>query len=220
MITYDQVTFDQGMLPIATVDVPGDVASTTGLFQATADFAREYGGQFVRDVLEQVEGLDPEYPLIVDSKIHMLKPGWLPCIPGWHVDFAPGWLDVVDWSAVDPKEQHWMAISSGVSATEYVVGFAGSSRALSLSIPRAPRVNGFLSKAVELYKPGLEIHEVEPGVVYQFSQLTLHRGVPAVVAGWRQFVRVSATRLRLPLDGRRLQASQVYILARDEHAGW
>lgn len=188
------------------------VRQSGALLQADADFAKRYGGDFVRSVVEGVERRNLKYPLLVDSKVHMVKPGWYPGIPGWHVDFAPHWESVVEWKDVDPNERHFMAISSGVSCTEFLAD------TLSLPIPRAPKANGYIARLVEALGESVQKVSVEPNQVYEFGQLHIHRVTPAVASGWRMFVRVSATKLRPVLNEVRSQASQVYIT--DINAGW
>lgn len=216
MITMDRVAFSRASIvaPLPSVDAE-TVSRTLGLLQADEAFARTNGGEFVRACVEAVrKHADPDYPLIVDSKVHMLKPGWFPGIPGWHVDFAPGYEDVVNWAAVDENEMHFMAISSDISRTEFVES------PFSLDVPRVPRVNGFLSKAVELYRPALSFMRVCERTLYAFDQRALHRVTPAQWDGWRLFVRISATKLRTARNHIRTQASQTYILHDEKDNGW
>ena len=191
-----------------------EVARTPGLLQADAAFAKRMGGSFVAEAVSRVEAIGLTTPLIVDTKIHMLKDGWYPGIPGWHVDFAPDWTNVVNWSRIDPAEQHFMAVSHPVSLTEFV------GRPLTLSLPRIPRINGLLSRIVEAYAfdGDLPRATVRPRRLYRFGQLDLHRVAPALGSGWRLFVRISATRLRTPLNQVRAHDSQVYIT--NPNAGW
>ena len=189
-----------------------DVKNLKQLFMCDTNFAYEHGGPFVRAFLKEIP--ITKYPLVIDTKIHMLKRGWYPGIPGWHIDFAPGWESLVEWDKVDPEERHFAAFSSNVSCTEYIA------TPVLLHTPRVYRINGILSKQVEAIYENLGIIKPSAHQIYEFGQMNLHRVTPATGSGWRLFVRASATKLRKPVNEIRTQASQVYILAKDEHSGW
>lgn len=71
------------------------------LFSATPKFAWENGGPITRDFLALFFGISlaDEASWVLrdskvgnycfDSRVHMLMPGWFPCIPGWHHDDVP-----------------------------------------------------------------------------------------------------------------------------------
>jgi len=143
----------------------------------------------------------------------MLKQGWYPGIPGWHMDFAPGWESITDFSQIDPNEQHFAVISHAVSQTMYLT------EPIQLNAPQVPRLNGYLSRQLAALGDTVRTAVVEPLIVYRFGQLDLHRVMPAKSSGWRLFVRASHTKLRHPRNEIRTQ-QQVYILEADEHAGW
>jgi len=189
------------------------VRATPQLFWASEDFARQHGGAVVRDLLDVLPPPRTGYWYIVDSKVHMLKPGWYPGIPGWHLDFAPGWETHINWNMIDPYERHWCLVSHDVSLTEYL------SDPIRLNVPDVRQLNGYLSRQVAALGETVRMERVRPMVVYEFGQMDLHRVKPALGAGWRLFVRVSQTKLRKPLNEIRTQ-QQVYILAEDQHNGW
>lgn len=191
------------------------IKKTNQLFMADYDFAYKMGGPFVRSFLEFMPRIIPHgYNWVIDSKVHMLKPGWYPGIPGWHLDFAPGWENIVNFSKVDVREQHFCAISHGHSRTEFL------NQPIELNVFDVPKINGLLSKQVDALYPHLRKFNAYPGTIYKFSQLDLHRVTGATSSGWRLFVRASITKLRKPVNEIRNVGSQVYILADDEHSGW
>src|SRR6185295_1574269 len=74
-----------------------EVMETPQLFQADYEFAAEHGGSFVCKIISRLPTGVSGYRWIIDTKVHMLKLGWYPGIPGWHVDFAPNWTGIVNW---------------------------------------------------------------------------------------------------------------------------
>lgn len=58
-------------------------------YRADMGFAWKHGGPITQDFL----GLLPQdwydSPVTIDSRVHMLMPGWYPCIPGMHHDDIP-----------------------------------------------------------------------------------------------------------------------------------
>lgn len=61
-------------------------------YRASADYAYRLGGPIVRRFIDALPlSKDFKY-LSIDSRVHMLMPGWMPCIGGWHCDdfYRPG----------------------------------------------------------------------------------------------------------------------------------
>ena len=68
------------------------------LYSASWNFARKYGGPLTNQVMGRSARavkfmLDTQidtYPyLVIDTRVHMLMPGFYPAIPGWHCDATP-----------------------------------------------------------------------------------------------------------------------------------
>lgn len=74
------------------------IIDETMLFCSGWDFAYENSGPITREILDKLSlefGRDSEmvsdnYPYpVVDTRVHMLMPGMVPAIPGWHCDNVP-----------------------------------------------------------------------------------------------------------------------------------
>jgi hypothetical protein len=57
------------------------------LFACDVSTASELAGPVTRAWLDALPQLDA--PAIIDTRVHMLIPGFWPCIPGWHHDDVP-----------------------------------------------------------------------------------------------------------------------------------
>ena len=67
-----------------------EVKNEPMLFSCNFEYALILGGPLTARFLA---ALPPEFlmakDLIIDSRVHMLMPGWFPCIPGYHHDDVP-----------------------------------------------------------------------------------------------------------------------------------
>lgn len=74
------------------------IKATPGLWHASWDDALRYGGEVTRHVLGSVDLRGDRKHVIVDTKVHMLLPGFMPAIPGWHTDGVPRWDAELGWN--------------------------------------------------------------------------------------------------------------------------
>ena len=65
------------------------IEGTPNLRRASLHNALLFGGPLVRKCLEQAPIVGDHRHILVDTKVSMLMPGWLPAIPGWHTDGVP-----------------------------------------------------------------------------------------------------------------------------------
>jgi len=66
-----------------------EIKLTPQLWNADLDTALLYGGDLTRAALGAMNIRGDKKHIIVDSKVHMLMPGFYPAIPGWHNDGTP-----------------------------------------------------------------------------------------------------------------------------------
>jgi hypothetical protein len=152
----------------------------------------------------------PHGEYIVDSRTHMLKPGWLPCIGGWHYDEvkrdAEGKLD---WDNNIDKTHYLLILDFGTgSMTQYV----------NMSIPEIKnyeKLNSLIKVAEE--DLCIDIETCDNNSIYMFDCLDAHKGQKATGDGWRYFIRATANTQREYTNEIRYQ-TQVYI--EDEYKGW
>lgn len=200
---------------------PAQIKNEPMLFSASYDFARNHGGPITDDFLDCLAmdyGHLLDDKLVIDSRVHMLMPGWYPCIPGWHHDDVPRTRrdGQPNYRKLDYKSKHFAVVVGDCSLTQFLYG------KISLDIPRLGRtiykdwneqINHILGGTRR--KPGLI--PVQPGLPIYFDWQTFHRGMPATKNGWRMFIRASWDTDRPKLDEIRNQ-TQVYMS--ELEAGW
>ncbi len=168
------------------------------LFSASVRFARQAGGPLTRMLLEvadwqlqQMESycsITDQY-VVIDTRSHMLMPGFRPAIGGWHCDAYPrgGYDEQPDLTAGKANNHHIVAFVSdqngGVSQTEFVTA------PIEASEIDPERVWSSVHRAVQAARPTTMFEQ--DGEVLRFSQQTLHRASSAHARGWRWWFRAS-----------------------------
>lgn len=174
------------------------------LFSATPRFAWDNGGPITRDFLSLYFGItladdaqwvlrDSKYSNFnFDSRVHMLMPGWFPCIPGWHHDDVPRSRSDGQPNYVNPEyhSKHVLALVNGdICPTEFAVGKA--------DYIEPPLYSGPIYKhwhtAVEqdIADGVMERVSVPTNRLIHFNNQSFHQGTRAVKNGWRWFGRLT-----------------------------
>lgn len=182
-------------------------------FGADYDYALEFGGDITREFLKAL----PESwytDLILDSRCHMLMPGWYPAIPGWHLDDIPrdksGQPDLNDSR---PPALHMAAIVD--CGTGSLTEFCRPITELPRKVAAGSRLWGVHDQLINHENPPREA--VENLEVFPFTVGNYHRATPARHSGWRFFIRASVQSTRQHQNVIRTQ-TQVYMPAIG--AGW
>jgi hypothetical protein len=209
--------------------LPDLVKVTPGLWNCDPDDAARYGGELTRAALGAMALRNDRKYVVVDTKVHMLMPGFWPAIPGWHTDGAPrgpnfnpaagGPPDI--WRQEDPAARsprfHLLVTGEGC-----LTQFAQD--AIDLSIPVAPtpdlyrHVSHLVNAAVEV--GAVRTAHVELCTAWEWDWWALHQGVVAEHSEWRFLMRVTETDYLAPQrDLRQIIRTQhqVYVPA---EFGW
>ncbi len=183
------------------------------LYSASPEFAMEHGGPLTEEFLTHVPMEDG---WVIDSKVVMLKPGWMPAIGGWHCDAVRRPNGQPDFSATPDTDEHIVAVI-GEPRIIWIT------EPITLIVPREGKVWPTLSRQLEAMTTGLG---PEPGLlttgrfpdrsVIKFGTYDLHRTQVAEESGWRFFIRASKANHRPHNEIRR----QVQVYVESEMAGW
>lgn len=200
-------------------DWPDDIIKNEPmLFSTSIDFALKHAGPITRTFMR---ALPPSWigddSVIVDSRVHMLMPGWYPCIPGFHHDDVPRGLPNGQPTYDRPayKSEHMMGLVNGeICPTVFALG-----RHELPVVPEGKVVYETWHPIVEeqLRAGTLERHECPTGRLVEFDWQTMHAGQAARVAGWRWFIRLSRKTHRKAMNEIR---NQVQVYLDRVNAGW
>jgi hypothetical protein len=178
------------------------------LFNCDAVCAYELGGAITRSFLDAVGERGAHG--VFDSRVHMLMPGWYPCIPGWHHDDVPRSRSDGQPNYVNPeyRAKHVLGLVNGdICPTQFAVG--------SCDMPDIPigktiyeRWNDEIDGMVE-YGLLKQVDAPSNQLVF-FDCDSFHRGTRARGGGWRWFGRLSVGTGRKPSNELRRQV-QVYM---------
>jgi hypothetical protein len=186
-------------------------------FNCSWQFAYDNGGEPTRKFLEALPKHLQNDKTIIDSRVHMLMPGWFPCIPGFHHDDVPRERKDKQPEYHNPsyRSQHALILyNGGICPTEFAVGESEFPE-----VPIGQTCYKVWHPIVDrMCKDGtLTSVMAPPNTVVFFNDRTWHQGTRALESGWRLFIRATWDTGRIPTNEIRRQV-QVYL----EHPmeGW
>jgi hypothetical protein len=167
-------------------------------WSATPNFAMINGGPITQAfltacALELPFGAITDKSCCFDSRVHMLMPGWFPCIPGWHHDDVPRSRPdgQPNYDTPEFKSQHVLALVNGdICPTEFAVGKTGM-----------PDIPLFSERPIYSHWHGIVERDIEEGILkrtpvpsnrlIRFNWQSFHQGTRAVKRGFRWFGRLT-----------------------------
>ena len=178
-------------------------------FRASYDFCQQHAGPITAEFLKALPQAWKTDTLCIDSRVHMLMPGWFPCIPGYHHD------DVVrSRSDGQPNYhdtnncQHIFALINGhLAPTKFAIG------QIELEEPQHGQIiyKHWHQNIVDAINTG-QLAEVSApsNKLIEFDYQAFHTGTRAVENGWRWFIRATRYASYPPQNEIRRQV-QVYL---------
>ena len=189
------------------------------LFGCDVPTAYSLGGPLTHAFLNELLLAWPEEHLIIDSRVHMLMPGWLPCIPGFHHD------DVArtrsdgqpNYDEMPYRSRHCMALINGdIAPTCFAIGECDMP---PIDGP-APIYRRWHSEVENLiFKGDLKPRLAPSGRLVFFDWQSFHQGTRAVASGWRWFIRASRDTARVNRPANELRR-QVQVYLDNAMEGW
>lgn len=180
------------------------------LFSCDLDHARELGGPITNLILDEMPFTWNHQDLIIDTRVHMLMPGWFPCIPGWHHDDVPRSLNNGQPNYYNPEyySNHLACVvNAQVAPTEFALGTCSFP-----DIKSGEKYYQVWHKMVDeaILAGKLNRVSIKDSVITEFDWNTWHQGVRAVMNGWRFFFRATRFTQVKPKNELRKQV-QVYL---------
>lgn len=188
------------MIPTGTIEQPpeNEIKNTFGLWNASLDDAVRYGGELTRQAIQAMNLRHDRKNIIVDTKIHMLMPGWSPAIPGWHTDGAPrdefknpqgkGKPDTFAQEGDERYNRYHILVTGNGCLTQYI------NQPVCIYIPEEPSydVYAVMSQNVKerlTVTPNI-VSTLPSCTVMEFDWWDIHTGVVATKKEWRYLIRV------------------------------
>lgn len=194
--------FRSGFRPMGhfATDIANDAIKNEPMFfNSDAAFALENGGAITRAFFDSLPEGWLDVPIVFDSRVHMLMPGWYPAIPGFHHDDVPrpdipvGQHFITagqpDYDNPRYRSRHILGlVNAEIAPTEFAFG--------ECTMPEV--ADGDLiyrrwhSEVEELLDTGCmqRVKAPDRTLIY-FDCDAFHQGTKAVSSGWRWFGRLS-----------------------------
>jgi hypothetical protein len=201
-------------------DFPDAVVKNEPMFfNCDLEYSYLKGGDITRKFLD---GLPDDWKLddvVLDSRVHMLMPGWYPCIPGWHHDDVPRSTPTGQPNYVNPeyRSEHLMGlVNAHLAATSLIHG------TVEVSEPDHDKtIYQVWHPQVQAQVDSGKVHALsaQSGSYVQFDCNTFHTGTKAVGNGWRWFTRLSRNTNRVKFITNEMRR-QVQVYMDDPTQGW
>lgn len=208
MLIESRISFGGKVLRDFSVD---EIKNEPMLFSCNAFYATALSGPLTKAFLDALPNTWREAPdLIVDSRVHMLMPGWFPAIPGYHHDDVPRSRcdGQPNYETPEYRSEHvLMLVNADVCPTQFAIG------AKDFHIPPVGETiyKAWHPQVDSAVKNGeMELVSVPDRTLCFFDDRTWHQATPAVKSGWRWFIRASRNTHRKPTNELRRQV-QVYM---------
>lgn len=208
-----------------------DIKNTTGLWRCSVEDAIKFGGDITRNAIQAMNLRGDKKHIIVDVKTHMLMPGMIPAIPGWHTDGVPRGEGLTPNGKGKPNiraqenmssPRYHLLVTGGDCPTRFI-----RERSIDLDIPdgNTTELYASLSKQIQdnLKSSECEYHtyDVPDSVVMEWDWWELHTAQRARTHGWRYLIRVTETDFVEPVkDLRQVLRNQQQVYIPTETYGW
>jgi hypothetical protein len=201
--------------------------NTPQLWNASLDDALRYGGDLTKAAIGAMDlKFDRKY-IVVDTKIHMLMPGFYPAIPNWHTDGVPRGVELrpeaKDWpnihaqESMTPSRYHLLVTGDGCLTQFATTPIMLNTQLGSPTYNLYEDLNDQLKYADDEEKGVISAPSCQ---VLTWDWWQLHRGIQATKHEWRYLIRVTETDHMSPqTDLRQILRTQIQVYV-PESFGW
>lgn len=201
-----EVSLRDDLYPFSQAQIKGEPM----LHKCDLEHASNFGGPITHAfILALCAHWDVSTIGYIDSRAHMLMPGWWPCIPGYHHDDVPRDRSdgQPDYHAPKYHSEHCMALFGDCCPTEFALGES--------EFPDVPIGSIYYKEwhpqvIWQLSTGQLKRFDCPSEKLVFFDWQTWHQGTPAKKNGWRFFIRATRFSDHKPKNEIRRQ-SQVYL---------
>lgn len=194
------------------------VRSSLGLLNASVEDTLKYGGDIAKAAISLMNFRNDRKYIVIDTKIHMLMPGFIPAIPGWHTDGAPRGKTGSPIAKDDPnielqetmRSPRYHLLVTGTGAlTEFV------NEQVDVETVNNSKLYQYMTQQINLkLEAGLKTFFAPSKHVVEFDWWNIHRGIEAQNHEWRFLIRATETDYIIPeTDLRKIirTQQQVYV---------
>lgn len=207
-----------------------DIKNTQGLWSASVEDAIKFGGDVTRAAIQAMDFSGDYKNIVVDVKTHMLMPGMIPAIPGWHTDGVPrggtmspaGGVPDISMQEGQRSPKYHLIVTGGDCPTKFL-----TARNVELLVPDEPSsdlyswISSQVEKKTRWGTPDLGVYDSPDAQVMEWDWWEIHSAQRARAPGWRYLIRVTESDYLEPQKDLRLvlrNQQQVYLPT--EIFGW
>jgi hypothetical protein len=181
-------------------DVSNDqIKNEIMFFNSDIDFAWNAGGPITRSFIDSLPEEWLQIDTVLDSRVHMLMPGWYPAIPGFHHDDVPRPPIPVGQHFISAGQPDYIntryhsehicgLVNADICPTQFAIG------SIHLDLPPEGELiyRTWHPQIVDaLASQFLDSYSAPDRTLVQFDWQTFHTGTKAISNGWRWFGRVT-----------------------------
>lgn len=198
-----KVLFNQNLPKVgASIEEPSQelIETSLNLRQVSLEDAARYGGPITRAALGAIKLHGDRNYVVVDTKVHLLMPKFVPAIPGWHTDGVPRGVEMNPAGKGKPNMR--AQVEGLVTAPRYHILVTGTHcPTLFMNEPKEFDVNldldsdlyANLTRQVNELNGEFETFATPASTVVEWDWWNLHTAQLSTGRGWRYLIRVAET---------------------------
>jgi hypothetical protein len=175
------------------------IETSLNLRQVSLEDAARYGGPITRQALGAMNLKGDRKNIVVDTKIHLLMPKFVPAIPGWHTDGVPRGTEMNPAGKGKPnlRAQEEGLVTAPryhllVTGTHCPTQFMENPHEFDVNLDLDSDLYAELTRQANALEDK-QIFETPASTVVEWDWWNLHTATPSKGRGWRYLIRVAET---------------------------